>query len=113
MQKACKAEHENGGDIYEATIVMLDGSTRDVELSPDGAILAVEEVIPVTALPAAVADAFTARYPEAQPERVERVTPRGRPPTYEIAWGDHEATFSEAGAFIDDEHKGDDTNETD
>ena len=110
-QKACESEHENGADIYEVTVVMRDGSTRELELTPDGAILAVEEAVSPTALPKAVADAFTARYPDAKPERVERVTPRGKAPTYEIAFGDHEATFSDTGAFIEEEHADGDKDE--
>jgi hypothetical protein len=107
-QKGCKVAHENGTEIYEASIVMRDGSPRELELSLDGAILAVEESVSPTALPRAVAEAFAARYPDAQPQRVERVTPRGRPPIYEIAFGGHEATFSDTGAFIEEEQGGGD-----
>jgi hypothetical protein len=101
-QKACEAERKNGSGIFEVTLEMRDGSIQEMELSPDGEILVVEEVIAVTALPKSVADAFAQRYPDARPERVERITPRGRPPTFEIAFGENAATFGDDGAFIDE-----------
>jgi hypothetical protein len=113
-QKACEAEHEDGKDIYEAKIVKADGSTAELELAMDGAILAIEEVVPASALPKAVADAFAAKYPGAQAERVERVTPTGKAPTFEIAFAGNEASFSEAGAFLEEEHgDGDSDGDTD
>ncbi|MEO7096600.1 MAG: PepSY-like domain-containing protein [Polyangiales bacterium] len=103
-QKACEGEHEDGMDIFEVKLVMKDGSSAEVELSADGSILAMEEVVPASALPKAVADAFAAKYPGATAERVERITPTGKSVMFEIAFAGKEASFSDTGAFIEEEH---------
>lgn len=100
----CKGEHEDGKDIFEAKLTMKDGTKAELELSPDGGILAMEEVVPATAMPKAVADAFAAKYPGATAERVERITPTGKQVMFEIAFAGKEASFSDTGAFIEEEH---------
>src|SRR2546421_535253 len=56
-------ENEGSATQYEAS--MIDGTKkRDVLFSPDGAVVAVEEVIPTTELPKAVREAIKARYPQ-------------------------------------------------
>lgn len=94
--KSCKAEHEDGKDIFEARV----GSV-ELELSADGTLLQTEEV--VTAMPDAVAAAFAAKYPGAKAKRIERVTSAGKPARFEIAFAGNEATFDESGAFIEEE----------
>jgi hypothetical protein len=103
-QKACKGEHEDGKDIFEVKLDMKDGTKAELELSADGTILAMEEVVPTSALPKAVADAFAAKYPGATAEKVERITPTGKPVMFEIGFAGKEASFSETGAFIEEEH---------
>lgn len=102
-QKGCKAEHEDGKDIYEVVVIRTGGSEAEVELSPDGTILQTEEVISVVALPGTVATAFATRYPGQRPTRVEKIGIPNQPPRYEIAFGTKEATFSEAGELIEEE----------
>ncbi len=101
-QSACATEHEDGMDIFEIKIKKIDGSSAEVELSADGTILATEEVVP--AMPDAVAKAFAAKYPGAEARRVERITKPGKPMQFEIKFAGKEATFSETGDFVEEEH---------
>ncbi len=101
-QGACEGEHEDGMDIFEIKIKKPDGSTAELELSADGTILATEEV--VAAMPDAVAKAFAAKYPGAAAMKIERITSPGKPTTFEIAFAGKEATFSETGDFVEEEH---------
>lgn len=103
-QTGCESEHEDGKDIFEVKIAMTDGTKAELEVSPDGSILAMEEVVPTSALPKAVADAFAAKYPGATAERVERITPTGKAVMFEIKFSGKEAAFSDSGAFIEEEH---------
>ena len=106
-QQGCKAEHEDGKDIFEVKLTKADGTRAELDVSPDGTILQTEEVVPATGMPDAVASAFAAKYPGAQASRVERVTVPGKPVTFEIAFvvGDarKEATFSETGDLVEEE----------
>jgi len=111
-QQACKAEQEHGTKTFEVQLVMHDGTTRDVELSPEGEIIGEEEVLTVAALPKAVSDAFVARYPDAHADHVERFTPRGRAPTFEITFGADTAMFTEDGVFIEQKAAGSDDHGT-
>lgn len=101
--RRCKAEHEDGKDLFEVALSRVDGTTAEVEVTPSGAIVALEEVVPATALPEAVGRAFAVRYPDARPSRVERITPTGQRPWFEITFGGKEASFSETGEFREEE----------
>lgn len=98
----CHPEHEGGKDIFEAKLTRADGTKAEVDVAPDGSILAVEEKIAVDALPDAVKKAFAARYPKAKAERAEKQT-AGKTVTYEVAFGKTEATFAADGRFIEEE----------
>jgi hypothetical protein len=101
-QSACEGEHEDGMEIFEVKITKADGSTAELELSANGTILATEEV--VAAMPDPVAKAFAAKYPGAEPRKIERITSPGKPVVFEIAFAGKEATFSETGDFVEEEH---------
>lgn len=98
----CHPEHEDGKDIFEAKITRADGMKAEVDVGPDGSILQIEEKIAVDKLPDAVKKAFAARYPKAKAERAEKQT-AGKTVTYEVAFGETEATFAENGKFIEEE----------
>ena len=98
-QESCKSEHEDGKDIFEVKL----STGAEVELSPDGMITAVEEVVPTASLPEAVTKAFAAKYPGAQVARAEKITTPGKPATYEVKFGGKEAAFSETGEFLEEE----------
>lgn len=102
-QDACKAEHEKGKDIFEVAVTNGDGGKIEIDVSPDGTILQTEEVISTVALPAAVAKAFAAKYPGDQATRVEKIGIPNKPAMYELTFGDKEATFSDAGEFVEEE----------
>ena len=106
-QDSCKAEHEDGKDIFEVKLTKKDGGKAELDVSPEGTILQVEEVVPTASLPEPVAKAFAAKFPGAQPARVERQTSPGKPPTFEIAFSagtvGKEVTFSESGDLVEEE----------
>ena len=110
-QDACKGEHEDGKDVFEIKIAKGDGSRAEVQLAADGTILETEEV--VAAMPDAVAKAFAAKYPGATATRIERVTPTGKPSAFEIKFAGKEATFTEAGGFVEEEGGGGDPEDGD
>jgi|SRR5882724_7132454 len=103
----CKAEKEHGHDQFEVKLTKADGTKAEVDVSPAGKILQIEEKIDVAKLPAAVTKAFAARYPKAKIDGAEKQTPAEGKPTYEVAFatdaGRKEATFSEDGKFIEEE----------
>jgi hypothetical protein len=101
--KKCKAEHENGHDQFEVVIAKDGGAVAEVDVSPDGTILQVEEKIAVDQLPKAVTKAFATKYPKAKAEAAEKQTPTKGAPTYEIKFGGKEATFTEDGKFVEEE----------
>jgi hypothetical protein len=94
--KRCAPEGAN----FEAK---LANPELELDLAPDGKILATEEKIAVSALPDAVKKAFAARYPKAKAERAEKETTSDKKVSYEIAFGGKEATFAADGTFIEEE----------
>ena len=97
---ACHSEHEDGKDIYEVMVTAPSGEI-EVELSTDGVITQTEQV--VTAMPDPVAKAFAAKYPGEQVSRIERITHPGKGDTFEVKFGAKEATFTDAGEFVEEE----------
>ena len=103
----CKAEKEHGRDQFEVKAARADGKAIEVDVTPDGKILQVEEKIALDQVPAAVKKAFDARYPKAKLAGAEKQTPASGAPTYELAFatdaGRKEATFTEDGKFVEEE----------
>jgi hypothetical protein len=103
----CKAEKEHGRDQFEVKLTKADGTTAEVDVTPDGKILQVEEKIAVDKVPAAVMKAFAAKYPKAKVDGAEKQTPAEGKPSYELAFqagsGRKEATFTEDGKFVEEE----------
>ncbi len=103
----CKAEHEHGGDQFSVNVVKADGTKAEVDVSPEGKVLQVEEQIAVDNVPAAVTKAFAAKYGKAKIATAEKQTPAQGAPTYELAFvtnaGRKEATFTEDGKFVEEE----------
>ena len=103
----CKPEKEHGQAQFEVKLTKADGTKAEVDLSPDGKILQVEEKIAIDKVPAAVMKGFAAKYPKAKADSAEKQTPSEGKPTYEIAFqgdkGRVEATFTEDGKFVEEE----------
>ncbi len=103
----CKAEHEHGTDQFSVDVVKADGTKAEVDVSPDGKVLQVEEQLAIEKVPATVTKAFAAKYPNAKITAAEKQTPAHGGPRYELAFttdaGRKEATFSEGGKFIEEE----------
>jgi hypothetical protein len=103
----CKPEREHGRDQFEVKVAKSDGTKAEVDVTPDGKILQVEEKIPVDKVPAAVMKAFAQRYPKAKVDRAEKQTPSEGAPTYELAFatdkGRKEVTFTEDGKYVEEE----------
>ncbi len=76
-------ETEGGKTLFEAS--MTEGpKKRDVLLTPDGKIDAVEEIIAMSEVPTAVQNALKTKYPKAIVQTAERIT-RGSEVQYELA----------------------------
>lgn len=103
----CKAEHEHGADQFSVNVVRADGTKAEVDVSPDGTLLQIEEPIALDRVPAAVARAFAARYPKARLAGAEKQTPAHGSARYELTFasdaGRKEVTFTEEGKFIEEE----------
>ncbi len=103
----CVAETEHGHEQFEVKIVKADGGKAEVDVAADGKILQIEEKIAIDKVPAAVMKAFAAKYPKAKVDTAEKQTPSAGAPTYELAFasdaGRKEATFTEAGKFVEEE----------
>ena len=73
---------EDGKTTYEVT--MAEGQAKwQVVFDADGVLVAREEVIPVTTLPASVRDAIQAKYPKATLSAAEKIT-RPNATEYEV-----------------------------
>ncbi len=103
----CKAEKDKGHDQFEVKLVKDGGGKAEVDVAPDGKILLVEEKIALDQVPAAVKKAFAAKYPKAKAEGAEKQSPTSGTPSYELQFTvdgkRKEATFDEAGKFIEEE----------
>jgi hypothetical protein len=103
----CAPENEHGRDQFEVVLVRAGGGRVEVDVAPDGRILLIEEPIALDQVPAAVMKAFAARYPKAKATSAEKQSPTGAAPNYELAFAidgkRREATFTTAGAFVEEE----------
>ena len=79
----------------------------EIDASPDGRLLLIEENVPLDSVPKAVILAFEAKYPKAQANRSVKQTKPGGPITYELAFKDkgkkHEVTFAKDGTLVGEE----------
>jgi uncharacterized membrane protein YkoI len=81
--KGAEKEIENGATLYEVEVTQK-GENYEITLKPDGSVVAIERVIPATALPRAVAKTVKERWPKAQIKKVEEIT-KGEAVSYEVA----------------------------
>ncbi len=104
---ACKDEVEDGHHQFEVKLTKSEGTSAEVDVAPDGTILQIEEAITILTLPTVVSTAFATKYPNLAPTRAEKQTRPGKGVFFEIAFtgpaGKKEATFSESGAFVEEE----------
>ena len=109
----CTQEREDGANVYEAKVRTSDGKELELLVGSDGAILETEEKIPAAELPAAVLQALHTKHADATVKKAERLTDGNGEVSFEIAFvsgGRHEElTVTEAGAFIEDDDDGDET----
>lgn len=104
--RSCKAEREAGAEQF--AVVVKTGTTRvEVDVAPDGAIKQIEQRIAIDQVPAAVLKAFAAKYPKVEATRAQRQQHADKSVCFELGFTTeqtkHEATFSEAGAFLEAE----------
>ncbi|HEY0511442.1 MAG TPA: PepSY-like domain-containing protein [Thermoanaerobaculia bacterium] len=104
----CKEEKEKGKTQYEVKLATKENQKLEMDISPDGAVLVTEEVVPESSVPPAVMKAFGAKYSKMKAARAEKQTKADGTVTYEIAFKDakgkkHEATFKEDGTFVEEE----------
>ncbi len=101
----CAAHVEKGQKHFEAK-VSRGKATLEIDVSPKGEILLIEEPIAVADLPAAVTRALAARYPKVKATRAEKMT-KGAELSFEIAFQSEgrrkEATFKQDGTFVEEE----------
>lgn len=76
-------EQENGQTYYEAEMD-VDGHTKDVLINKDGAVVEVEEEIPVGALPPDAKKGLQDRVGTARVVKVESLTKHGKVVAYEV-----------------------------
>jgi hypothetical protein len=103
-------EDEDGKVTYEVTL-RDKGQKVDVELTADGAILAIEKAITVKDLPKEVAEALEQKHPKATIKRVEEITKQDKIAAYEVLLVTarkkriFEVTFDPSGKFLKQEEK--------
>jgi hypothetical protein len=97
-------ELEDGKTTYEASVI--EGSSkRDVVFAEDGSLLAIEEAIQVSDLPAAVKSAIRNKYPGASLRKAEKIS-HGDQLQYEVALGKapkKEVLLTPAGKIVKEE----------
>jgi hypothetical protein len=101
---SCKAEK----DQFEVKLTKADGAALELDVSADGKILEIEEVIALDKVPAAVMKAFAAKYPKAKASKAEKQThTKDSSVSYELAFDadgkKKEATFTQDGKFVEEE----------
>lgn len=74
--KGYATEVEHGKRVYEVETV-VNGLTRDLQITADGTLTEIEEELPITSLPPAVSSALNARAKGAKIVKVESLT-KGR-----------------------------------
>ena len=74
--KGFSTEKENGQTLYEVDLI-VDGHSKDVSMSPEGAVVEVEEQVTLEALPPAVQAGLRARAGKGKIVKIESLTKRG------------------------------------
>jgi hypothetical protein len=102
---SCTAEQDEGTMVYEVRIRTTSGKTLEMDVSPDGKILATEEAVAVKSIPPAVLKALLATFLDATITDADRVTYDDGEILYELtfisAGENHEMTVTEAGLVLD------------
>lgn len=93
--------------FFEVVMHKKDKSRVELDVTAKGEIQQVEEVVPVSSIPAPVSKAFAARYPKATMLRAEKQTKADKSVTFEVAFkvgaAMKEATFQHDGTFVEEE----------
>jgi len=105
---SCKQESDHGKVQYEVKLETPNGRRLEVDISPEGAILQTEEIVPLASVPIKVMAAFEARYPKAKASRAEKQSQSSGKVSYELMFHDaggakHEVTFGDDGNFVEEE----------
>jgi hypothetical protein len=102
---SCTAEQDEGTMVYDVRIRTASGKTLEMDVSPDGNILATEEAVAVKAIPPAVLKALLAKFLDATITDADRVTYDDGEILYELTFAAagerHEMTVTEAGLVLD------------
>lgn len=75
-------ESENGKTFYEAEL-MVQGHSKDVLMDPEGAVVEVEEQVPIESLSPAVRNGLQAKAGNGKLVKVESLTKKGKVVAYE------------------------------
>ena len=93
--------------IFEVVMKKKDKSRVELDVNAKGEIEQIEEIVPVSSVPAAVTKAFSARYPKSSLMRAEKQTKADKSISYEVAFkvgtAMKEATFKADGTFVEEE----------
>jgi uncharacterized membrane protein YkoI len=82
--KGFTTEREHGRTTYEAE-TMVNGRTRDIEITQDGRVNEIEEEVDIASLPAKVQKALSAKAAGGRITKVESLTKDGKLVAYEAA----------------------------
>src|SRR5437588_3144823 len=80
--KGYSTEVEDGKTIYEVEL-MVNGHSKDVSMSPEGAVVEVEEEVALDSLPAEVRDGLKKKAGAGKITKVETLTKQGKLVAYE------------------------------
>lgn len=93
--------------FFEVVMLKKDKSRVELDVTAKGEIQQIEEVVPVSTVPAPVSKAFAARYPKASMMRAEKQTKADKSVSFEVAFkvggAMKEATFKDDGTFVEEE----------
>ncbi|MFN7972000.1 MAG: hypothetical protein U0166_06565 [Acidobacteriota bacterium] len=94
---------DDDASILTVTVTKSDKKKLEVDAKADGAIVATEEDVDPSTVPAAVLDAFKKKFPNAKVTGASKETETAGGTTYEVLAGRHEAKFKEDGSFVAEE----------
>jgi hypothetical protein len=80
--KGFSQEKENGQTNYEAELT-VDGHSKDILIDPNGAVVEIEEQVPIDSLPSAVKDGLHAKAGSGKILKVESLTKHDKLVAYE------------------------------
>jgi len=96
---SCKPAKEDGRSFYEIKLTLANDQRIELDVTDEGEILVTEEEIPPADVPEAVRAAFTAKYPGATIAKATKESAADGQVSYELRFGQREATFSSDGTF--------------